>query len=79
MLKKMLGGTLVLGFAAAAVLGTDVLSYARTMCGNVREAVKSEISPELNSTASAMKSTTSCRKCGTSETFVARPVVEVRT
>ena len=47
MLKKTLGGTLVLGFAAAALLGTDVLSYARTMCGNVREAVKSEISPEF--------------------------------
>lgn len=47
MLKKAVIGSLVAALAAGFVFGTDMFSYARTACDNVREAVKSEISPEF--------------------------------
>jgi len=47
MLKKAIGGSLAAMLLAGMVLGTDALSYVTTACGNVREAVKSEITPEF--------------------------------
>jgi len=47
MLKKLFVGTLVLGVAGGLLLGSDALSYLRTLGGNVREAVKNEISVEF--------------------------------
>jgi peptidoglycan hydrolase CwlO-like protein len=47
MLKKLVLGTAVLAVAGGLLLGSDALSYLRTFGGNVREAVKSEISVEF--------------------------------
>ena len=47
MIKKTIATAAVLGIGAVALLGTDVCSYGRTMFGNVREAVRSEINPEF--------------------------------
>jgi len=47
MIKKAIVTAAVLGIGAVALLGTDVCSYGRTMFGNVREAVRSEIDPEF--------------------------------
>lgn len=50
MLKKVVIGSLVTALAAGFLFGTEMFSYARTACDNVREAVKSEISPEFELT-----------------------------
>ena len=47
MLKKMVLGSLATTLAAGFLFGTDMFSYATTACSNVREAVKSEITPEF--------------------------------
>ena len=47
MLKKLVVGTATLAVAGGLILGSDALSYLRTFGGNVREAVKSEISVEF--------------------------------
>ena len=47
MIKKSLFGILALGIVATAILGRDVASYARTLTGNVRDAVKGEIDVEF--------------------------------
>ena len=47
MLKKLVVGTAALAVAGGLILGSDALSYLRTFGGNVREAVKSEISVEF--------------------------------
>lgn len=47
MLKKIVVSSLVAAAAAGFVFGTDMFSYARTLSGNVREAVRSEITPEF--------------------------------
>jgi len=47
LLKKVVVGTAVAALAGGILLGSDALSYLRTFGGNVREAVKSEISAEF--------------------------------
>ena len=47
MFKKLVVGTATLALAGGLILGSDALSYLRTFGGNVREAVKSEISVEF--------------------------------
>ncbi|MEZ6124578.1 MAG: hypothetical protein R3C49_15575 [Planctomycetaceae bacterium] len=47
MLKKVIVSSLATAAVAGFVFGTDMFSYARTACSNVREAVKSEITPEF--------------------------------
>jgi chromosome segregation ATPase len=47
MLKKMLVGSLAATLVAGFVFGKDMFSYATTACTNVRDAVKSEITPEF--------------------------------
>lgn len=47
MLKKIVVGTAALSLAGGLLLGADALSYLRTFGGNVRDAVKSEISVEF--------------------------------
>ena len=47
MLKKIVVGTAAAALAGGILLGSDALSYLRTFGGNVREAVKSEISAEF--------------------------------
>lgn len=47
MIKKFVVGSLVATTLAGFVFGTDLYSYATTACSNVREAVKSEITPEF--------------------------------
>jgi chromosome segregation ATPase len=47
MLKKIVVGTCALALAGGLLLGSDALSYLRTFGGNVRKAVKSEISVEF--------------------------------
>jgi len=37
----------MLALAGGLIFGTDVFSYGRTLCTNVRDAVRSEISPEF--------------------------------
>jgi len=45
MIRKSLATAAVLGIGAVMLLGTDACSYARTLFGNVRESVRSEIEP----------------------------------
>ncbi|MCH2202645.1 MAG: hypothetical protein MK102_11790 [Fuerstiella sp.] len=45
MIRKSLATAAVLGIGAVMLLGTDACSYARTLFGNVRESVRSEIKP----------------------------------
>jgi len=47
MLKKMIFGSMAATMLAGFIFGTDVFSYANTACNNVRDAVKSEITPEF--------------------------------
>ncbi len=47
MLKKLVVGTLTMGIVAGFVFGSDSFSYLRTFGKNVRQAVKSEITPEF--------------------------------
>lgn len=47
MIKKFVVGTLATTMLAGFLFGTDLFSYANTACVNVREAVKSEITPEF--------------------------------
>lgn len=47
MIKKFVVGSLAATMLAGFVFGTDLFSYANTACDNVREAVKSEITPEF--------------------------------
>ena len=47
MLKKIVIGTTSLALAGGLLLGSDACSYLRTFGGQVREAVKSEISVEF--------------------------------
>jgi chromosome segregation ATPase len=47
MLKKLVAGTATAALAGSLLLGSDAFSYLRTFGGNVREAVKSEISVEF--------------------------------
>jgi len=47
MVKKVIMGSLAATLVAGFVFGKDVFSYATTACDNVREAVKSEITPEF--------------------------------
>lgn len=47
MLKKAIVGSLTALLAGGMIFGTDIFSYATTACSNVREAVKSEITPEF--------------------------------
>jgi len=47
MIKKAIVTAAVLGIGAVSLLGTDACSYSRTLFGNVREAVRSEINPEF--------------------------------
>ncbi len=47
LLKKVVVGTAAAALAGGILLGSDALSYLRTFGGNVREAVKSEISAEF--------------------------------
>ena len=47
MIKKVLLGSLAASLLAGFVFGRDMFSYASTACDTVREAVKSEISPEF--------------------------------
>ena len=47
MVKKVLLGSLAATLLAGFVFGRDMFSYASTACDTVREAVKSEISPEF--------------------------------
>lgn len=47
MIRKFILGTLATGLVAGMIFGRDAGSYARTACENVRNAVKSEISPEF--------------------------------
>lgn len=47
MIKKALTTAAVLGIGSVALLGTDVCSYSRTLYGNAREAVDSQISGEF--------------------------------
>ncbi len=47
MIKKAIVTAAVLGIGTVALLGTDACSYGRTLFGNVREAVQSEIQPEF--------------------------------
>ena len=47
MLKKLVVGSLATTLLAGFVFGKDLFSYATTACSNVREAVKSEITPEF--------------------------------
>lgn len=47
MLKKMIVGSLAATLVAGFVFGKDMFSYATTACTNVRDAVKSEITPEF--------------------------------
>ena len=47
MLKKMVVGSVVASLAAGFLFGSDMFSYANTACDNVRNAVKSEITPEF--------------------------------
>lgn len=47
MFRKLLVSTMAMGLVAGLVFGSDSLSYFRTVCRNVRETVKSEISPEF--------------------------------
>lgn len=47
MLKKIVVGTAAAALAGGLLLGSDALSYLRTFGGNVRQAVKSEISVEF--------------------------------
>ena len=47
MIKKFVVGSLAATMMAGFVFGTDLFSYANTACENVREAVKSEITPEF--------------------------------
>lgn len=47
MLKKLVVGTAAVALAGGLLLGSDAISYLRTFGGNVREAVKSEISVEF--------------------------------
>ncbi len=47
MFKKLVVGTATAALAGGLLLGSDAFSYLRTFGGNVREAVKSEISVEF--------------------------------
>ncbi len=47
MLKKMVIGSLATTLVAGFIFGKDIFSYATTACTNVRDAVKSEITPEF--------------------------------
>lgn len=47
MIKKFVVGSLAATTLAGFVFGTDLYSYATTACSNVRQAVKSEITPEF--------------------------------
>jgi chromosome segregation ATPase len=47
MLKKLVVGTAAAALAGGLLLGSDAVSYLKTFGGNVREAVKSEISVEF--------------------------------
>ena len=47
MFKKVVIGSMAATLVAGFVLGKDMFSYATTACNNVREAVKSEITPEF--------------------------------
>lgn len=47
MLKKLVVGTATAAVAGTLLLGAEAFSYLRTLGGNVREAVKSEISVEF--------------------------------
>lgn len=47
MLKKLVVGSATAAIAGGMLLGSDAFSYLRTFGGNVREAVKSEISVEF--------------------------------
>ena len=47
MIKKFVVGSLMATTLAGFVFGTDMYSYFTTACTNVREAVKSEITPEF--------------------------------
>ncbi len=47
MFKKLVVGTATAAIAGGMLLGSDAVSYVRTFGGNVREAVKSEISVEF--------------------------------
>ena len=47
MLKKAIAGSAAALVLGGLVFGTDIFSYANTACSNVREAVKSEITPEF--------------------------------
>lgn len=47
MLKKLIYGGMGLGLATGLIFGADSFSYLKTFGTNVREAVKSEITPEF--------------------------------
>lgn len=47
MLKKVIIGSLAATLVAGFIFGRDMFSYASTACDTVRQAVKSEISPEF--------------------------------
>lgn len=47
MLKKAIVGSVATVLLGGMIFGRDVFSYATTACNNVREAVKSEITPEF--------------------------------
>lgn len=47
MIRKFIWGTIATGLVAGMIFGRDAGSYARTACENVRDAVKSEITPEF--------------------------------
>ncbi|MCA9049923.1 MAG: hypothetical protein KDA89_14405 [Planctomycetaceae bacterium] len=47
MLKRFVAGSVTLALVSGLVFGRDLFSYVSTACSNVREAVKSEISPEF--------------------------------
>ena len=47
MFKKLIAGSLAATLVAGFVFGKDMFSYATTACDNVRDAVKSEITPEF--------------------------------